>query len=121
MRQLFALFLVALISLQASWAVAGNYCRHEQGAAASHFGHHEHQHRKHLNHDAKHSSEQSSAGIDLDCGTCHANAVSAVPLDLHLSVFTPPVTPSLAPNSPLSVQATAPLQRPERPNWISAV
>jgi hypothetical protein len=44
MRKLLALLLISLLSLQASWAAAASYCRHEQGPAAKHFGHHEHQH-----------------------------------------------------------------------------
>ena len=48
MRKLLAFLLISLLSLQASWAVAASYCRHEQGAAARHFGHHEHQHQPQL-------------------------------------------------------------------------
>ena len=44
MRKVLAILLISLLSLQASWAAAASYCRHEQGAAARHFGHHEHQH-----------------------------------------------------------------------------
>lgn len=44
MRKVLAILLISLLSLQASWAAAASYCRHEQGAAARHFGHHEHSH-----------------------------------------------------------------------------
>ncbi len=48
MRKVLALLLISLLSLQASWAAAASYCLHEQGAAAKHFGHHEHQHDLHV-------------------------------------------------------------------------
>ncbi len=48
MRKLLAILLIMLLSLQASWAAAASYCRHEQDAPARHFGHHEHQHGQHL-------------------------------------------------------------------------
>ena len=44
MRRWLAIFLLILLPAQLSWAAVGDYCAHESGAGAEHFGHHEHRH-----------------------------------------------------------------------------
>lgn len=44
MRRWLAVFLLILLPLQLSWAVAATYCGHEADPAARHVGHHEHRH-----------------------------------------------------------------------------
>ena len=45
MRRWLATLLLVLLPFQFSWAAVGGYCQHETGAAAKHFGHHNHQHQ----------------------------------------------------------------------------
>lgn len=136
MRKVLAILLISLLSLQASWAAAAGYCRHEQGAAARHFGHHEHQHlQKHAGHvaDASQSGHSSDsavsadsadslsatiAGADLDCSVCQATALIGVPSAPVLSASDAPVLSAavLIQHQPPAV----PQPRPERPNWFAA-
>ncbi len=44
MRRWLTVFLLILLPLQLSWAVAATYCAHEADPAASHVGHHQHRH-----------------------------------------------------------------------------
>ncbi len=66
MRKWLAILLISLLSLQASWAAAASYCAHEQGAAARHFGHHEHQH----------ALEAATDGVGTAAGASATNADS---------------------------------------------
>ena len=133
MRKVLAILLISLLSLQASWAAAAGYCRHEQGAAARHFGHHEHQHlQKHAGYlaDASQSGHSSDsavsadslsatiAGADLDCSVCQATALIGVPSAPVLSASDAPVLSAavLIQHQPPAV----PQPRPERPNWFAA-
>ncbi len=139
MRKLIAILLISLLSLQASWAAAASYCRHEQGAAARHFGHHEHQHAPQL---IKPSGESGTLSIaaqagenghlgaaddgvaasqtttDLDCSVCHAHALSGMPSTVAPSVLDVPdfSVAALSQHQPPSVSHP----RPERPNWSVA-
>ena len=139
MRKLLAILLISLLSLQASWAAAASYCRHEQGAAARHFGHHEHQHHPHWaklagqakaapvlaeaadtghGNDAADGIGASLTGADLDCSVCHAHALPGVPSAPSLSALEAP----LSSNGPLIQRQppSVPQPRPERPNWLAA-
>ena len=136
MRKVLAILLISLLSLQASWAAAASYCRHEQGAAARHFGHHEHQHDQHqakpVNQaqgvsvdplaadagDDAGTAAASLAGADLDCSVCHAHALVGVPSAPSLPAAAAPVISgaALIQHQPPPV----PQSRPERPNWHAA-
>ncbi len=133
MRKLLAILLISLLSLQASWAAAASYCRHEQGAAARHFGHHEHRHDSQAGKLATAESSQalqagdvtddgdaaaSLAGADLDCSVCQAHGLVGVPSAPALSALDAPATLS----EPLIPQVlpSVPQPRPERPNWLAA-
>lgn len=108
MRRWFALLLICLLPLQASWAGLANYCLHEQGAAVQHFGHHieEHQlageaadHDTPAGHSQHHDHLASFLGLTSEPLPLHSpRAQSAVAGD-------DPGFPSLPPD------------QPERPNW----
>jgi hypothetical protein len=44
MRRWLSIFLLIVLPLQISWAVAATYCQHETGST-KHFGHHDHKHQ----------------------------------------------------------------------------
>ncbi|WP_431262205.1 hypothetical protein ACQ859_18795 [Roseateles chitinivorans] len=44
MRRWLTVFLLILLPLQLSWAVAATYCTHEADPAVNHIGHHQHRH-----------------------------------------------------------------------------
>jgi hypothetical protein len=44
MRRWLTVFLLILLPLQLSWAVAATYCAHEADPAVNHVGHHQHRH-----------------------------------------------------------------------------
>nr|ART41037.1 L611 [uncultured bacterium] len=45
MRRWLSILLLVFLPFQFSWAAVAGYCQHETGAAAQHFGHHDHQHQ----------------------------------------------------------------------------
>lgn len=78
MRRWLTVFLMLFLPLQFSWAVAATYCSHEpKGAAAGHFGHHEHQH--HAGADlAKDGKGKLADAVDGDCEVCHLGACEPI-------------------------------------------
>lgn len=68
MRRILLIFLLIIVPFQFSWAAAGDYCRHESGSAAMHFGHHAHQHQDSAE---KSQSNAKSVKSHPDCGACH--------------------------------------------------
>jgi hypothetical protein len=79
MKRYFLILLLVLLPLQFSWAIAGAYCAHEEGAAP-HFGHHVHKHDKANDgvkkDDVKHEAKKVQA--DTDCEYCHHVPTSAI-------------------------------------------
>lgn len=63
MRRWLTVFLLFLLPLQLSWAVAATYCAHEAVPAVSHVGHHEHRHE--ASGDAAGAAAGAGAGSDL--------------------------------------------------------
>jgi cytochrome c553 len=113
-RWISILFLV-LLPLQFGWAAASAYCQHETGAAARHFGHHEHQHRADSGVDESNKSSGQQAGvIHADCASCHGASAAVIlePLRLSAASFLP-----MAPPPHSGSVVSAPLSEPERPNW----
>jgi hypothetical protein len=113
MRRWLTIFLLVLIPLQLSWAAAASYCQHESGAAAKHFGHHEHQHNAADGKDAFPDPAKTTGG-DPDCASCHAGCASVL-----LSAVT---GASLADSSLDTTEYGArltspPFERLERPQW----
>ncbi|NHC08278.1 hypothetical protein G6550_16000 [Azonexus fungiphilus] len=114
MRRWLSIFLLIILPIQISWAVAATYCQHEIGAA-QHFGHHEH---KHQADDSAKSANGSVASVDNDCAACHAGSVAAL-TGISSSL---PVAGIVA-DHPWSAYflTSPPGEQPERPNWsISA-
>ncbi|WP_432381546.1 cation efflux protein, CzcI family [Duganella sp. P38] len=68
MRRILVIFLLIIVPFQFSWAAAGDYCQHESGRSAIHFGHHVHQHQDGAE---KSQSSVKSAKSHPDCGACH--------------------------------------------------
>lgn len=113
MRKLVTLLLICLLFLQATVAATGTACLHERDTAVGHFGHHAHEHR--LSGADPVSAADLDQTQDHDCTTCHASALSGMPVRpplLALPTGAVIVTPAAAvpPSSP-------PPWRPERPNW----
>lgn len=112
MRRILAILLLVLMPLQAGWAAASAYCQHETGAAAAHFGHHEHQH-----HSGDGGREPAkSAGADPDCGACHASASFTLP---HLAGVSALPLPMAPPPSFILPALPEHASAPERPNWLA--
>lgn len=108
MHRLFIIFLLVVMPLQLSWAAAGAYCQHEQGAAAKHFGHHDHQHKEGK------PSGKVAGGVDADCPNCHLGSVN---LPTTPTLFVAPTVSLLISLSSLpSLPSTVP-HEPERPKW----
>lgn len=113
MKRILPILMLLVLSLQSSWIAAATYCSHEKGAASSHFGHHDHQHRSSTDDP---SGERSSGfnGSHVDCGVCHLSGCKFIQFgfllpepEVRLSVFeiSPRLSPSFIP------------ERPERPSW----
>lgn len=144
MRRWLTVFLLILLPLQLSWAVAATYCAHEIDPAANHVGHHEHRHEAADGDGAgsgvKASPDGSTAGkaeksgkvadkaaekatdkaltcVDDDCGFCHlghSQPVASTPIVL------PAVTSPAATGSAPVVWSSRGPDRRERPNWPPA-
>ena len=114
-RRALLILLILMLPIQASWAVAVGFCQHEQGVAAGHFGHHDHQHDDASGVD---ESGKFSSQVDRDCGYHHqASPHWLTSLPQVPGVFSS--TQNLNPVSPLYF-SEATLARPERPNWSLA-
>lgn len=108
--------MLALLSIQLSWAAVAPYCEHE-AAPAGHFGHHEHEHHAATGpdaDDAEGTSGKSALAIDADCDQCHGSCAGLA------HVPPPTITPIAAAHAGAeaapSIRASA-LERPERPKW----
>ena len=105
------IFLLVLMPLQLSWAAIASYCQHETGAAAKHFGHHDHQHKAT---DGKETAPDpaKTGGGDPDCASCHAGCSSALPGEVTL----PPMFSSSLDIADYWLHLTSPpFERLERP------
>lgn len=136
MRRWLTVFLLILLPLQLSWAVAATYCAHEADPAASHVGHHQHRHEAdptgHASPDLKVKADDSSSVepkggesaadkaltcVDDDCGFCHlghTQPVASTPLVL------PAVTSPADTGSATDAWTSRGPDRRERPNWRAA-
>ncbi|OWQ48200.1 hypothetical protein CDL60_06365 [Roseateles noduli] len=127
MRRWLTVFLLILLPLQLSWAVAATYCAHEADPAANHIGHHEHRHEASGDAaDAKaapdtakieKAADKALTCVDDDCGFCHLGHSQPV-------ASTPIVLPAMA--GPLTSASISEVwssrgpDRRERPNWLFA-
>lgn len=113
MRKWLAIILLVFMPLQSSWAAVASYCQHETGAAARHFGHHDHQHKAADGKEAAPDPANIGSG-DPDCASCHAGCSSALPGDAALS----PIARSSMDATDYWARLTPPpFERLERPQW----
>jgi hypothetical protein len=114
MRRWLSILLLVFLPFQFSWAAVAGYCQHETGAAAQHFGHHDHQHQADADQGGAPDAKALGGGIDGDCVACHASCAAAI-----FSMASLPASSSLTFAIPwLSGNLAAPpLAYPERPNW----
>lgn len=135
MRRWLILFLLSLLPLQVSWAVAAtvDYCAHDQDQTAPHFGHHEdasaHGHSVHDN--DVHDNDAHAAEAEKS----HGDAGNTGPLHLdhehnHLSGFLGLLSavdisarklPPLFPRGNALIYLSLPPGNLERPNWCHLV
>lgn len=111
-RRAILILLMLVLPIQASWAVAVGFCQHEQGVAASHFGHHDHQHDDASGDDV---SGKYSSQVDRDCGYHHQASphwLAVLPQLPHVYIS----AQNLNPTTQLYL-SEAIAARPERPNW----
>lgn len=114
MRRWLSIFLLIILSLQMSWAVAASYCQHEAGGA-QHFGHHEHTHQAA---GGEQLADETSLSADNDCPLCHAASVAALP---SFGASLPDVLTVADYHRRVRPLPSIPGDQPERPNWdISA-
>ncbi len=116
MRRFLLIFLVVMMPLQLSWAAVSSYCQHESGAAAKHFGHHEHQHQQGTKVVGSDPTNAKAFGaVDTDCHFCHAaSPVILSNEELASSIVAEPLFASWTADASRS----NPSPRPERPNWV---
>jgi hypothetical protein len=118
MTRLLLIFLLTMLPLQMTWAVAAVYCVHESSVSVKHIGHHEHEHDHEASNEDK-SASTSLLAADADCGVCQLGHVG-VP---HIPPDTMPVN-ALAPDyarGNTDLLSSVRPERPERPKWAPAV
>lgn len=99
--------------MQLSWSAVASYCQHENGVAAQHMGHHEHQHQ--ASGHPPDSDETKPAGVlDADCGACHAGCCTALLQSVSLLTAHLPTEVCSASAVHLLSRIASP---PDRPNW----
>lgn len=111
MRRWLSIFLLIVLPLQMSWAVAASYCQHETGTP-QHLGHHEHEHP--ADDDGERSADAMSADVENDCPLCHAASVAAL---TSFGSALPEVRAVTDYCRTSGLLASLPGDQPERPNW----
>ncbi|WP_067272310.1 hypothetical protein [Mitsuaria sp. 7] len=143
MRRWLTVFLLILLPLQLSWAVAATYCAHEADPAVNHIGHHEHRHEASREASGAKAAAEASMSektpekvterapekapekatdkaltcVDDDCGFCHlghSQPVASTPIVL------PAVESLVTTGSAADVWSSRGPDRRERPNWLAA-
>jgi hypothetical protein len=138
-RRFLAIFLLAMLPLQFSWAAVATYCGHESQASTGHFGHHDHDHEHDHEHHADAGSDAGPAvdagadltsspdevggangdkapsAMDLDCGHCHGTCSAMLTLPMGLPGALSTALPSATIDETGGAHAPT---RPERPQWL---
>ncbi len=121
MKFLFKILLIVFV-LQSTWAVAAQYCQHEENPKVEHIGHHTHKHssqsadQNNVTHQK--TSDSSNSEIDSDCPFCHLSSIKSV--ITNLPVINVEIEPVVVTDIYYSYPEITPL-KPERPNWNFAV
>lgn len=122
MRRWLTVFLLILLPLQLSWAVAATYCAHEADPAVNHIGHHEHRHEastpeKAIEKATEKATDKALTCVDDDCGFCHlghSQPVASTPIVL------PAMESLVTTGAAADVWSSRGPDRRERPNWLAA-
>lgn len=128
MRRALTVFLLLILPLQLSWAVAAAYCQHEGTTQITgHVGHHEHQHAQvegdATDNVAKQSSPEQNDSkdkpqcVDDDCAYCHLASLKTVTV--------PAIVLAVVSGTTFILQAASPVESQtggfiDRPNWRAA-
>jgi hypothetical protein len=117
MRNLVVILMLCLVPLQFSWAAVADYCGHEQGKAAQHFGHHDDEHKafSEKSDPEKFNSDQQPGKFDLGHDHCHMSGFLGLPNEAVAHTSVPPTLPSLRCDE--RIRSSLALDKPERPNW----
>ncbi len=115
--------LLVLFMMQSIWAVAAQYCQHEQNPKVNHLGHHTHKHDTQNEDNSKSTSDKSSSDssklfADTDCPYCHLGSIKS--MIANLFAFDANVEHIVMIDIYDNYPEIIPLQ-PERPNWVLAV
>ncbi len=121
MKFFFRILLVVFV-MQSTWAVAAQYCQHEESPKVDHLGHHEHKHDS-QNDDFSDTVDQSSSdsskfSADTDCPYCHLGTIKS--MIAYLLAFDASIELAVIVDVYDSYPEIIPL-KPERPIWILAV
>lgn len=117
----FILFVLTIFALQLSWSAVAAYCSHETGRAAQHFGHHSSENDSHKLASAekeKSSGVTKKTAVHSHCSAC-AHAVlslDGLPATAFFAALGNPVPPVTSHR-----YSSSDPDRPERPQWNSAV
>jgi hypothetical protein len=132
-RRYLAIFLLAMLPLQFSWAAVASYCGHETQASTGYFGHHAHEHHAHAGSDAGPAADVGTdltsapdeaggvnrdnlpGAMDLDCGHCHGTCSAMLTLPMGLPGALSTALPSATLDETSGAHAPT---RPERPQWL---
>ena len=121
MKFLFKILLIVFV-LQSTWAVAAQYCQHEENPKVEHIGHHTHKHSSQSSSNGdvsdQKSSDSSKTEIDTDCPFCHLSSIKS--MITNVSLINPEIVPVVVTDIYYSYPEIIPL-KPERPNWNLAV
>jgi len=121
MKRFILTLLLMMFLMESTWAAAAQYCRHELGIAAQHFGHHTHEHKagdkSTLDQTTLKADDSSKPKADNDCPYCHLGAMKSM---LSVVVFMPTATSLPTLTIAFSSYPTVTPRQPERPNWSIA-
>ncbi len=121
MKFLFKILLIVFV-LQSTWAVAAQYCQHEENPKVEHIGHHTHKHSSQSSSNGdvsdQKSSDSSKTEIDTDCPFCHLSSIKSI--IANFPVINAEIEPVVVADIYYSYPEIIPL-KPERPNWNLAV
>ena len=116
LRRWLSILLLIWLPLQFSWAAAASQCRHEEGQAAQHLGHHLHLHKK-APADEPDSKKEAGAkvAVDADCAHCHLSSMQSIAASpLHMAGETGQAPVPDLPDRYRSHVPSGP-ERPQRP------
>lgn len=104
--------------LQSTWAVAAQYCQHEESQKVDHIGHHTHKHVSQDGDSSKAKDQKSvdttKSDIDTDCPYCHLGSIKSMVTGL------PVINADIEPLEMVPIYYSYPEvipSKPERPNW----